>query len=136
VKGWQRCQRRKFDVGIVRGPWGTRRFIEGVGFGLIGRVIEVLERIDAVAAAELKRAAHRLYRDACVATALAETMNPISACVSLDGRDVAGDFLLVEILNIRRAGPAVELAPHSRPSDGRFDVALVSGRQRARLLGV
>jgi diacylglycerol kinase family enzyme len=134
IAGWRHPLRRPFDVGMIEGPWGKRHFVEGVGVGLISRSIAVLEEIDEVAVYELKKARHRLHRDICVTTALAHEMQPLHAQLTLDGRDVSADFLLLEILNIRRAGPGVELAPHASASDGRFDIVSATARQRPRLL--
>jgi diacylglycerol kinase (ATP) len=134
IAGWKKPRRRPFDVGVIEGPWGKRHFIEGVGVGLISRSIAVLDEIDEEAVYELKKPKHKLHRDICVAAALAREMSPLGANLSFDGRDVSGDFLLVEILNIRRAGPGVELAPHASPSDGRFDVVSATAAQRPRLL--
>jgi diacylglycerol kinase (ATP) len=53
--------------------------------------------------------------------------------LTFDGRDASDEFLLLEILNIRRAGPGVELAPQASPSDGRLDVVSATARQRGRL---
>jgi diacylglycerol kinase family enzyme len=134
IDGWRKPRRRPFDVGVAEGPWGRRHFIEGVGVGLISRSIAVIDEIDEEAVYELKKAKHKLHRDICVAAALAREMHPLPAHLSFDGRDVSGDFLLLEILNIRRAGPGLELAPHASPSDGRFDVVSATVAQRPRLL--
>jgi diacylglycerol kinase (ATP) len=134
IDGWRHAKRRPFDVGVAEGPWGKRHFIEGVGIGLISRSIAVIEEIDKVAAYELKKPKHKLHRDICVAAALAHEMQPLHAELTFDGRDASDEFLLLEILNIRRAGPGVELAPHASPSDGRFDVVSATARQRDRLL--
>jgi diacylglycerol kinase (ATP) len=133
VDGWETARRRKFDVGVIEGPWGKRHFIEGVGIGLISRSIAVIEEIDDEAVYALKKPKHKLHRDICVAAALAREMSPLHAKMSLDGRDVSGEFLLLEVLNIRRAGPGVELAPHASSSDGRFDVVSATAAQRERL---
>ena len=134
IDGWREPRRRRIDVGVVEGPWGRRHFIEGVGIGLISRSIAVLQEIDDEAVYELKKPKHKLHRDICVAAALAREMRPLPAQLMFDGREVAADFLLIEILNIRRAGPGVELAPQASPSDGRFDIVTATVAQRPRLL--
>ena len=134
VAGWAKGRRRAFDVGVIEGPWGKRHFIEGVGVGLISRSIAVLEEIDEEAVYELKKPKHKLHRDICVAAALAREMQAIPAQLSFDGRTISDEFLLVEVLNIRRAGPGVELAPHASSSDGRFDIVSATASQRPRLL--
>jgi diacylglycerol kinase (ATP) len=133
VAGWRKGKRRRFDVGVIAGPWGRRHFIEGIGIGLISRSIAVLEEIDDEARYELKKPKHKLHRDICVAAALARELSPLHAQMSFDGREVAGEFLLLEVLNIRRAGPGVELAPHASSSEGRFDVVSATAAQRERL---
>jgi diacylglycerol kinase (ATP) len=132
--GWRNPRRRPFDVGVVEGPWGQRHFIEGIGIGLISRSIAVLKEIDDEAAYEFKKPKHKLHRDICVTAALAREMCALPAQLSYDQRVLTDDFLLLEILNIRRAGPGVELAPHASPSDGRFDIVSATSAQRPRLL--
>src|SRR5690349_16136093 len=34
IAGWNRAKIRRLDVGLARGPWGNRRFIEGLGVGV------------------------------------------------------------------------------------------------------
>jgi diacylglycerol kinase family enzyme len=134
IDGWRHARRKPIDVGVIEGPWGKRHFIEGVGVGLISRSIAVISEIDEVAVYELKKPKHKLHRDVCVSVALAHEMHPLHARFLLDGRDLSGEFLLLEVLNIRRAGPGVELAPQASPSDGRFDVVSATAAQRPRLL--
>lgn len=136
IAGWKHGRRRGFDVGVIEGPWGKRHFIEGIGIGLISRCIAVIEHIDELADYELKKAKHRLHRDLCVATALAHELHPLPAELSFDGRRVSEAFLLLEVLNIRRAGPGMELAPHASPRDGRFDVVTVTAAQRPKLVEI
>ena len=134
VAGWAKLRRRKFDIGVAHGPWGMRRFVEGIGIGLISRMIAVLTDIDEVSVHEWKRAKHKLHRDACVAAALAHEMPALPAELAIDDRDRSNEFLLLEILNIRRAGPAVELAASAAHADGRLDVVTVTAQQRRRLM--
>lgn len=134
VAGWKRARRRKFDIGVARGPWGVRRFVEGIGIGLISRMIAVLTDIDDVSVHEWKRAKHKLHRDACVAAAVAHEMPALPAELAIDGEDRSNEFLMLEILNIRRAGPAVELAAAAMHADGRLDVVTVTAQQRRRLM--
>ena len=35
VAGWADAWRQPFDIGLARGPWGTFRFLESVGAGLL-----------------------------------------------------------------------------------------------------
>lgn len=136
VEGWRDPTRRPVDIGVVEGPWGKRHFIEGIGIGLISRSIAFLREIDAGATFALKKSRHKLHRNICVAAAIAHQMQPINARLTVDRRDFSGEFLLLEVLNIRRAGPGVELAPFATPSDGRLDIITATARQRPRLMRV
>ena len=39
VACWDTAERRRLDLGVARGPWGERRFLEGVGIGLVPATI-------------------------------------------------------------------------------------------------
>src|SRR6185369_915874 len=39
VAGWATARRSPLDLGVATGPWGTRRFIESVGGGLVSNGI-------------------------------------------------------------------------------------------------
>ena len=43
VRGWEKARRVKLDVGVAKGPWGERNFIEGVGFGLFAGLLASIE---------------------------------------------------------------------------------------------
>jgi diacylglycerol kinase family enzyme len=132
--GWDKPRRRLLDMGVATGPWGSRYFIEGMGLGLISGMMDVLAMIEDASAMSLKKARYRLHRAACVAAALAHVMPPFRSRLALDGVDVSGEFLVLEILNIRHAGPALELAPNANPSDRHFDIVAVTAHQRRRLI--
>ena len=128
VRGIENARRVKLDVGTARGPWGERRFVEGVGAGLFA---ELLGSPADEAAKErtvgVERALARL-RD------VAAGCEPLEINAELDGRDISGRYLLVEAVNIAYVGPNLHLAPESRPGDGELDVVLVGAAERDRLL--
>jgi diacylglycerol kinase (ATP) len=136
VDGWRKPRLHGFDLGMASGPFGRMPFIEGVGLGLISRTMSVLADIDDASAHYLKRIKDRLHRDACVVAALAHEMNPLPIGLALDGRDASDEFLLLEVLNIRRVGPALDLAPEANHRDGRFDVVMVKAAQRRHLMSI
>ena len=53
--------------------------------------------------------------------------------VRLDGRDLSGESLLVEAMNIRSIGPNLFFAPEVDPGDGLLDVVFVSSGDRDKL---
>ena len=132
IESWSTSPRHAhpFDLGEVEGPWGTARFVEGVGSGLIA---DLIHREDEVAehgkilGREMDRALHllsELVRDADLK----------HWKVLADGKDVSGEFYSVEVMNIRFVGPNLPLAPGAFPGDGKFDAVLLRERDRKPLL--
>jgi diacylglycerol kinase family enzyme len=52
----------------------------------------------------------------------------------LDGRDLSGDFLMLEVMNTRSIGPNLVLAPEAVRGDGLLDVVLVPTVERDQLI--
>jgi diacylglycerol kinase (ATP) len=118
----------KLDVGTVSGPWGERRFVEGVGAGLFADLLgnpssEALKEHASPVESGLRR-----LRD------VAAHCEPMEIAASLDGRDISGRYLLIEALNLPYVGPNLHLAHDSEPGDGVLDVVLVRDAERDRLL--
>jgi diacylglycerol kinase family enzyme len=59
---------------------------------------------------------------------------PIRFDISVDGRTVDAELLLIEILNITYAGPRLALAPQGGLGDGLFDIVTIGPDQRANML--
>jgi diacylglycerol kinase family enzyme len=133
VAGWADARRQPFDIGVASGPWGTRRFLEGVGAGLLadgmseireGRAGSIRERRDAAGRMAAARDLFQRLRDRMAATWVD---------LSIDGRDLSGEYLLVEVLNFGVAGPNLRLAPQADPFDGLLDAVLVDEPHRRDL---
>jgi diacylglycerol kinase (ATP) len=121
---------RRLDVGEVSGARATRRFVESVGGGPVAELIrrgdEVEEDVQLLGR-ETDRGLHVLaeeLRDA----------SPRRWRISADEVDLSGDYLAVEVLNIRFVGPNVPLAPEADPSDGLLDVVLIGEEDRDAVL--
>lgn len=131
VRGWARGRRITFDVGVARGPWGSRYFVEGAGVGLFARAIPVAD--------ENKTLASLKDAEAKVAYALMMLRERLAHCaphalkLKLDGRDISGDYVLFEAMNMEFVGPNLYLAPDVRPADGMLDVVLVTPAERDTL---
>jgi diacylglycerol kinase (ATP) len=118
---WTRPSRVHMSVGRVRGPWGETAFVESVGLGLLARLMspEVVDGIDGLEAA----------RDE--ARRLARSMRGSYWRMELDGEELSAEYLLVEAMNIRCAGPNVCLAVRERAGGGQLEVMLAGERERA-----
>lgn len=131
VGAWSSAPRSEhpFDIGEVAGPWGRERFIEGVGGGPVAELIGRGAEVDADASLlgrETDRALHLLGE--LVREAPARRWQ-----IEADGLDLSGDYLAVQVLNMRFVGPNVPLAPEASPTDGLLDLVLVGEADRAPL---
>lgn len=133
IAGWASRRLCPFDVGRARGPWGECHFIEGGGLGLIGRGIGIIEEIDESSGREFAHPEDKLHRDLSVFVALAHELPAVPLELWVDERELGGDYLLLEVLNVRHAGPRIELAREAQPDDGLFDVVLAQGKEREKL---
>lgn len=133
IAGWKKPVRRWIDIGIAKGPWGTKHFIEGIGLGLIGRAIAIIDDIDATSGRVFTTKEDKMHRDLCVMAALAHEMPPTQVKLTLDGNKTVDDYLLFEILNINRAGPGIELATAADPGDGELDLVWAVAGERNKL---
>jgi len=131
IAAWAGAPRRTIDLGVARGGWGERHFIEGAGIGLIPAGIlalrDVLHEDDGNPAGRLGRA-RRGFRD--VATDLAARL----CTVTLDGGEVTGEFLAIEVLNVPAVGPNLVLSPDADPSDGLLTVVMAEQQHREVLV--
>jgi diacylglycerol kinase family enzyme len=131
IRAWKSAQRVTFDAGIARGPWGERYFIEGAGVGLLTSAIPKASKSKTLV--QLKETdakvsyAQQLFREHLADAPAME----IKAAV--DGEDISGRYLLLEVLNIQYIGPNLFLAPDLVRNDGEFDVVLVSEKHREKL---
>lgn len=126
VRGWEAARRVKLDLGIAKGPWGERYFVEGVGLGLFARLLARAER-SRPKAKSVEQGLRRLKEVAARCEAL-------EVAARLDGKDISGRYLMLEALNLRYVGPSLFLAPDGEPGDGNFEVVLVAEAERERLL--
>lgn len=130
---WTSARRVKFDVGVANGPWGSSFFIEGVG---LGTFTDTMSLLDARSNVDL---AHHDDTDKKIQTVVHILKIRLEACpaiqlkIALDGRDLTGDYVLLETMNIRSIGPNLCLAPDADAGDGLLDIVLVSDNEREKL---
>ena len=125
ARAWADAERRPFDIGAVTRAWGDSSFVEAFGGGIFADVILRAAADPADPAGEAK---HRHGQDLLVAAIReAEAHRWV---LSLDGRDVSGELLAVEVMNVREIGPHLPLAPEADPGDGLLDVVLIGPEHR------
>jgi diacylglycerol kinase family enzyme len=131
IAGWKIAQRRALDLGVAQVDSGSPRyFVEGVGAGLIpGGVLEMRRRSTTEEAPTRSRLAEAVWTYSSVL----EQLPPAAWTVDVDGVRTTGDFLLVEVLNIRSIGPNLMLSNDADPFDGLFSIVLAGEEHRTEL---
>jgi diacylglycerol kinase family enzyme len=118
------------DLAVSTGPWGERLVVESVGGGLVTHGIVVMDRshdVDASREDALDRALASYEH-------LVRELQPVSWSISVDGEDIAGDYLLVEVLNMGRIGPNFAPTFEADWSDGHLSVVTARLSDRDQIL--
>jgi diacylglycerol kinase (ATP) len=133
IGGWPTARRIAFDTGVVHGPYGAIRFIEGVGVGLLARAITELDAKAEVAFGRVD------IREEKMSSGLKRLRELLGTCpanelkITVDGQDLSGAYVLLEVMNIPHIGPSLHFAPDADPCDGLLDVVLLTDAQRDKL---
>lgn len=135
IASWATAERRGFDVGVARGPWGTRRFLESVGAGLIAQGIAKIDEGsgDGALVGQEQDPDAQMEAARQVFDRLLTSTIPAPVQASVDGRDVTGKYLLLEVMNCPSVGPGLRLAPEASPYDGLLDLVASGDDQREAL---
>jgi diacylglycerol kinase (ATP) len=134
VAGLRRASPRRLDAGTVRGPWGTRHFLEGVGLGLFARTMCLMDERDKAGRIEPVEGQEALTRDLRYLARTLEQLDSEKWQIEADGNDRSGEYLLCEVMNIRSVGPNLVLAPEADSGDGWLDLVLARPDDRHQLL--
>src|SRR5438477_43689 len=63
----------------------------------------------------------KLHSDIKALEALVAEYPPSNVAVTIDGQSFAGQYVLIEAMNIKSVGPNLQLAPEADPGDGYLD---------------
>ncbi len=131
IAGWRQAERRRMTIGTVTTRWGRMRFVESVGVGVFSELIargdsEVDENTAGLTGHVIDRAL-LLLREVVAERA------PRHRRLALDGCDLSGEYLLVEIMNIPLVGPNVPLAPSADFGDDQLELVTVAEGEREAL---
>jgi diacylglycerol kinase family enzyme len=128
ARGWHRGRPVPFDIGLVGDGFVRQRFAEAVGWGVFPSVIAKAEKMSSQ-----KSVTKKLERDRRLFGSVARSALARDFRIELDGRDLSGRYLLVEVMNTPLLGPRLPLSPASDPADGVFELVLASAEHRAAL---
>jgi diacylglycerol kinase (ATP) len=127
--GWSSGRIVLFDLATLGGGEPCTWFSEAVGWGVFPAVIARAHRLS-----EPDEPKRTLERDRRLFHAVIETAEPRPYEIRVDGVTIAGEFLLVEIMNIPLLGPRLALSPSSDPTDGLLELVVAGATDRAALL--
>ena len=126
VGGWTTARRVPFDLGIADGAWGRCQFAEAVGGGLMPTAMADMQTRsdgDELPVPSKVAGAVRVIRR------VFSRLQAVEMTIVADGTETTGEFVLVEVLNIRSLGPNLVFSA-SATSDGLFTVVTAGDRHR------
>jgi len=133
IRSWKTARCINFDAGVAKGPWGTESFVEGFGVGLFA---ETMRRLDGSKIIDLAGADDPPTVLRTVLKILRKQLKEHPATemtIRLDGKEMSGDYVLLEAMNVRYVGPNLDLVPRADINDGLLDVVLVGSGERGKL---
>jgi diacylglycerol kinase (ATP) len=134
ISGWAQGRRCLFDIGVASGRWGSVRFVESVGVGLLADTIAEIDTGSATYVNDLSHGKARIDAAFELLREHLKTCKPSPVKLVIDDADVSGEYLMVEVMNFGAAGPNLHLSPDAEPGDGLLDVVLIGEPERAELL--
>lgn len=127
IAEWDFERRRRLDVGTARGPWGSRSFVEGIGFGAFAESLRAV-----IGCEEASEEQCPTGKDA-LRTALRRSA-PLPLRIEVDGAPLPGRLLMLEVMNIELTGPRLPFAPDARPGDGMLHISWLPVSKRDSML--
>jgi diacylglycerol kinase family enzyme len=129
ITGLERGERRTFDVGLARGPWGKRYFLEGAGGGLLADYLRNAE--GKVKGTEKLSKDEEMRRHVSLLRRMLHDYPARKWKIALDGEDILNRYILWEAMNIRSVGPILYFASQAATKDGRLDFVCVREEDRS-----
>jgi len=133
ITEWETGRRISFDIGEAEGPWGSNYFVEGVGIGLFAATILSIQKRNDPALATTASREDEITRVLEIFKEQVRKHRPKKINVLLDDEDLSDDYVLIQALNIRYAGPNLDLAPGADTNDGLLDIVLLRRGEEDKL---
>ena len=134
IRGWASARRLPLDVGAAQGPWGKRYFIEGLGLGLFTDVMSKLDARQNVDLAHLNAPKEKLDSVVQIMQHRLDTHPAYRLSLRVDGRDLSGEYILLEAMNVRCIGPNLCILQAGSPGDGLLDLVLAAADERQEIM--
>ncbi|WP_162054622.1 diacylglycerol/lipid kinase family protein [Pontibacter pamirensis] len=123
---WDLLKKKPYDVGVVTGPDGESIFLESAGFGIFPQLISQHSKDQSEKKSREEEMESALQHE----QEILRNIESHFCTLDVEEEQLSGNYLLVEIMNIRLAGPNMDLAPEADPGDGLLDVILVREDER------
>jgi diacylglycerol kinase family enzyme len=133
IARWSVAIATPVDLGVITGPWGEDMFFEAAGLGVFPRMLTIAAEYEKMSVAERKRAGEPLHGVELMIELVRSTPSRPWK-VRVDDRELSGDYLMLEAMNIRQIGGAIDLAPAAVPTDGLLHVIAVREADRQSFL--
>jgi diacylglycerol kinase family enzyme len=120
VSGLKTPIRAPFNVGRCRAPWGVDYFLEAAGYGLYAAALAAYNPEDGKS----------LLRSI---EAITETLGKMPTeyhRLRLDGQDISGEYMILEVMNTAAYGPRIKANPEADPGDDRFEIIRIKEDKR------
>lgn len=129
IAKWSDCRIVRIDIGVLADGGGECRFVESVGSGLVvAGISEGRATLSKDHPPTHLKEARELYVDAV------ERLQPHPVDITIDGESLAGDYLLIEVLNTPSIGPGIRLSPDVNAADGVLSVVAARETDRDQLM--
>ena len=131
IRTWHQAQLKPFDVGdVYHNKDEVGFFLESFGFGIFPRLMKEGRKDklgeNATGDERILAALKVLYRIVC-------SYKPKYCEIIADGKDLSGNFLMMEVMNAKSLGPNLLIAPKADPGDGKFEVVFIPEEKREDL---
>lgn len=131
IQRWHHANLKPLDIGKITGLPVENFFLEGIGFGVFPSLIKKMEKQDYVKHDTPEK---QLVLAISVLKDIIKNFQPRFAKIEIEGTVHSGNFLIVEVMNMKSVGPNLHLAPLANPGDGEFEVVMIPESQRDKLL--
>lgn len=133
VARWSVAPAAPVDLGLITGCWGEEMFFEAAGLGVFPRMLEIAAAYEKMSPEERATAEEPLHGIELMIELVRSTpARPWT--VRVDDRDLSGAYVMLEAMNIRQIGGAIEIAPAAVATDGLLHVISVRESDREPFL--
>jgi diacylglycerol kinase family enzyme len=130
TKRLELTERIPFDLGTLSDGAVRRRFAEAVGWGVFPETVACAKRAKNKRLGSKRSAEQTLRHDRKLFRAAVQRAQKRFYGIEIDGRDVSGEYIMVEVMNVPLLGPRLLLSERSVPGDGQFELLLVGEAER------